>query len=84
MIVKTTLMALVRRPDKLPREFEKEIKENTTVNSFLSDLGYSSQEIRVLQVFVSSNNDTGSIRVPPDYILKNNDELFITIPVGGG
>jgi sulfur carrier protein ThiS len=84
MIVKVTLMALLRRPNDLPRKFERDIDEGTTVKEFLKQLGYTIQEIRLLQIFLSENNDTENQRVSLNYVLQENDELFLTIPVGGG
>ena len=85
MIVYIELMAIIRRPNNLPRVFSKEYNENTQVNTLLKDLGFSSQESKFLQVFVTGKDpDTGAIRAPRNYVLQNNDRVFITMPVGGG
>ena len=77
-------MALLRRPNDLPREFTKEIQEDTKLKIFLKDLGFNHSEIKMLQVFVSKSENKNNQRASLDYLIQNNDVLFITIPVGGG
>ncbi|MFX0117364.1 MAG: hypothetical protein ACFFB3_22645 [Candidatus Hodarchaeota archaeon] len=85
MIVHIELMAIIRRPNNLPRVFSWEFTENTQVKTLLEDLGFSSQESRFLQVFVTRGDlDSRAIRAPRNFALQNNDRVFITMPVGGG
>ncbi|MHA2252217.1 MAG: hypothetical protein ACXAD7_17765 [Candidatus Kariarchaeaceae archaeon] len=83
-MVKITLMALLKRPNDLPRIFDKEISGEVKLRSLLRDLGYTTQEIGMMQVFVSNNSEVNNQRVSLDYILQNDDEIFVTVPVGGG
>lgn len=86
MIIHIELMAIIKRPNDIPRVFSKEF-DNTklVVKALLEEIGFSPQEIKLLQVFVTSPDSSGNaIRVPRSYDLKNDDKVFITIPVGGG
>lgn len=76
-------MALIRRPTDLPRIFSRDVEENTKIKILLSDLGYNFQEIRMFQLFVT-NTSGEEERITRNYILKENDKIFVTIPVGGG
>ena len=75
-------MALIRRPQDLPRVFSWDVEENTKMKTLLSDLGYSVQDTRFFQLFVTRPD--GEERISKNYILQENDEIFVTIPVGGG
>lgn len=82
MKVNITMMALIRRPDDLPRIFSWEVEENTKIKTLLTDLGYNFQEIRMFQLYVTNIGE--ETKISRNYILKENDKIFITIPVGGG
>lgn len=76
-------MALLRRPNGLPRVFEKEIDFGININNFLVDLGFTHEEIRFMQVFVSNTKEKNQ-KISLNYEIKDDDEIFITIPIGGG
>lgn len=77
-------MAIIRRPDDVPRTFEREINETMTIKQLLTNLEFTSDEIRMLQCFVSSSTDKNNVRVQRSYALKDGDNLFFTLPIGGG
>lgn len=79
-------MAIIKRPNNIPRVFSKEFdNKRLVVKALLEDLGFSPQDIKLLQVFVTNPDSNGNaMRVPRNYTLGNNDKVFITIPVGGG
>ncbi|OLS25275.1 MAG: hypothetical protein HeimC2_19510 [Candidatus Heimdallarchaeota archaeon LC_2] len=83
MKVNVTLMALIKRPADLSRIFSWDVEENTKIKIVLADLGYNSQEIRLFQLYVTNSNGEAE-RITKNYILQENDEIFVTIPVGGG
>ncbi|MFV2014665.1 MAG: hypothetical protein ACC656_04515 [Candidatus Heimdallarchaeota archaeon] len=83
MKVNITLMALIRRPQDLPRIFSWDVEENTKIKILLTDLGYNFDEIRMFQLFVTKPGEETE-RITKNYILQENDEIFVTIPVGGG
>ncbi len=83
MKVKVTLMALIRRPKDLSRIFSWEVENDTKIKTLLTDLGYESQEIRMFQLYMTKTGEETE-RVTKNYILQENDEIFVTIPVGGG
>ncbi|MHA2496297.1 MAG: hypothetical protein ACXAEI_12475 [Candidatus Hodarchaeales archaeon] len=86
MIIHIELMAIIKRPNDIPRVFSKEFDNNQlVVKALLEEIGFSPQDIKLLQVFVTRPDSSGNAtRVPRNYALKNNDKVFITIPVGGG
>lgn len=81
--ISVTLMALIRRPDDLQRTFSVTVAENTTIYLFLSDMGYSRDEIRMFQIFITGR-DGETKKVARKYQFHDKDELFVTIPIGGG
>lgn len=83
MKVNVTLMALIRRPEDLSRIFSWNVEEDTEIKILLTDLGYNFQEIRMFQLYVTKNGEETE-RITKNYILQENDEIFVTIPVGGG
>lgn len=85
MEIKIELMAFIDRPENVNRIFSKRIDPNTTIQSLLLDLGFSQQSIRQMQFFVSNLEDNVKTdRVRRQYILQDEDQLFITLPIGGG
>ncbi|MFQ5980555.1 MAG: hypothetical protein ACE5OZ_20650 [Candidatus Heimdallarchaeota archaeon] len=85
MIIHIELMALIKRPNSLPRVFSKEFNRELVVRTLLKDLGFSSREIRFLQVFISRDDrKPDAKRVSRSYPLKDHDKVFITMPIGGG
>ena len=77
-------MSFVKRPNDVPRTFERELDKSMTVEQLLKHLGFTSDEIRMMQSFVSTVSDSNNVRVQRSYVLKDGDHLFITLPVGGG
>ncbi len=84
MKIYVELMSFIRRPDNVPRTFEHELDESTTISQLLKNLGYTSDEIRMMQTFVSTVTEKDNVRAQRSYVLKDGDHLFITLPVGGG
>ncbi|MCE7736832.1 MAG: hypothetical protein GPJ54_18255 [Candidatus Heimdallarchaeota archaeon] len=76
-------MALIRRPADLARVFSWDLEENTKIKTLLADLGYNSQEIRMFQLY-ATNPGGETERITRNYVLQEYDEIFVTIPVGGG
>ena len=75
--VNVELSGVVRNPFST-RKFSIEIASETSLNKFLLDNGFNRTELRYL--FVSVNH----IKVDLTYQLANDDNLFITVPAGGG
>ena len=84
MKIYVELMSFVKRPNDVPRTFERELDKSMTVEQLLKHLGFTSDEIRMMQSFVSTATDKNNVRVQRSYDLKDGDHLFITLPVGGG
>ena len=84
MKIYVELMSFIRRPNNVPRTFEQKMEKSMTVEQLLKHLGFTSDEIRMMQTFVSTITDTENVRVQRSYDLKDGDHLFITLPVGGG
>lgn len=83
LIILVTLMALIRRPEDLDRSFSLNVIHGSTVNNVLSELGYTKDEIRFFLLYIT--DDQGETeKISKKYILQQNDELFVSIPVGGG
>ena len=76
------MMALIRRPADLARIFTWDVEKDTKLKTLLSDIGYNSEEIRWFQLYVTINGEAE--RITKNYILQESDEIFVTIPVGGG
>lgn len=83
MKVNITLMALIRRPEDLSRIFSWDVENDTKIKTLLTDLGYNSDEIRMFQLYVT-NSDGEAEKITRNYILQEDDQIFVTIPVGGG
>ncbi|MHA1912514.1 MAG: hypothetical protein ACTSYA_12570 [Candidatus Kariarchaeaceae archaeon] len=71
------LSGVVRNPFST-RKFSKEVDPNTSLNKFLLDNGFNRTELRYL--FVSVNH----LKVDLAYLLLDEDNIFITVPAGGG
>jgi sulfur carrier protein ThiS len=84
MKIYVELMSFIRRPNGIPRTFEQKMDKSMTVEQLLIHLGFTSDEIRMMQSFVSTITDKNNVRVQRSYDLKDGDHLFITLPVGGG
>ena len=76
-------MALIRRPSDLTRVFSWDVEEDTKIKTLLTDLGYNTQEIRMFQLY-ATNPDGETERITKNYVLQEYDEIFVSIPVGGG
>ena len=75
-------MAFIRRPADLARIFTWDVEKDTKLKTLLFDIGYNSEEIRWFQLYVTINGEAE--RITKNYILQESDEIFVTIPVGGG
>ena len=84
MKINVEFMAFIRRPDNVPRVFEKQINEPMNIKQLLKHLEFTSDEIRMMQCFVSTSTDKNNVRVQRSYDLKDGDHLFVTLPIGGG
>ncbi|MCY3413689.1 MAG: hypothetical protein INQ03_18745 [Candidatus Heimdallarchaeota archaeon] len=85
MRITVEFMAFVRRPIGIERIFDQTLNNETTVNQFMENLGFSQSEINMMQYFVSDGSGKEkSSRVQKKYIFKEDDHLFITLPIGGG
>jgi hypothetical protein len=79
MKINIEFMGSLRRPKHLDRLETLEIPENYTLKELFKFLDYSLTEIRILQAF----RKDGSRIIPKD-VLKPNESIFLTIPIGGG
>lgn len=84
MKIEFLLMALLKRPKGLSRNFTLDIKEGTKLKTILLDLGYTNQEIRMFQLFVAKDGNEDSERISRSYEPTDGDKIMVTIPVGGG
>lgn len=84
MEIQVELMAIIKRPNDIPREFSREVDPNTKLRTFLKQLGFESSEIRQMQFFIGKPDQKEGDRVRTNYVLQDGDKLFITIPIGGG
>ena len=71
------LSGVVRNPFDT-RKFSIEVTPQTSLNNFLLANGFNRTELRYL--FVSVNHT----KVDLTYQLTDGDNLFITVPAGGG
>ena len=77
--ISVELMASIRRLNDMPRVSDQIISGSTTMRKLLIQLGFDAlTEISTLITYVNKE------RVRLNYILRNKDYLFITIPIGGG
>ncbi len=83
LAIKVTLMALIRRPDDFERTSTVTVHKGTSAYLLLSDMGYSKEEIMLFQLFIT-NTGSETVKIQRKYELRHKDELFVTIPVGGG
>jgi len=77
IIVKVSITGVLKRPNN-DNDFKIELPENSTLNSLLSKLNYSEDHINYIIPII--NGRKSNLRV----ILKNDDEVTLTLPVGGG
>lgn len=79
MKIKVEFMGILRRPEALDRIEIIDIPDNSSLRALLKVLEYSDIEIRRLQAFHKDGTKIGLKDV-----LKDGDDLFLTIPIGGG
>jgi sulfur carrier protein ThiS len=73
------LMAAVRNPFKSKkRKNEIKLQSHLRLDELLNQVGFQKKEISWLVPIVNGN------RVSRDYLLKDKDVVFITLPIGGG
>jgi hypothetical protein len=73
------LVASVRNP--FPSQKRTEIvqyQETMTIKELLLRVGFKSEELLHLIPIVNGSRTT------QDYLLQNNDHIWITLPIGGG
>ncbi|MCG3218546.1 MAG: hypothetical protein KAR35_06055 [Candidatus Heimdallarchaeota archaeon] len=75
--INVELSGVVRNPFST-RKFSKKVELETSLHKFLSNNGFNRTELRYL--FVSVNRK----KVDLTYQLIDGDNLFITVPAGGG
>lgn len=75
--VKVELMSAVRCPRE-ERNFELELPSGATVRMMLTMIGFKEDEVEHLRVFV--NNKWAHL----DKALKDDDEVWVGVVVGGG
>ncbi len=78
------LMAIIKRPNNVPRTFEREMDKPLTIKELLMNLDFTLDEIRMMQCFITTSTKSKSVRVERNYTLRNGDNLFVTLPIGGG
>lgn len=77
--VTVELMAAVRNPFKSKkRKNEIKLPAQLQLDAFLKQVGFQKKEISWLVPIVNGN------RVSRDYLIKDKDTIFITLPIGGG
>jgi hypothetical protein len=79
MHINIEFMASLRRPKDLDRIAKIEVPDDLTLKQVLKNLGYSFNEIRILQAFRSDGS-----RLTLKDTLNDGEKVFLTIPVGGG
>ena len=84
MKINVEFMSFIKRPNNVPRTFERDIEKSMTIEQFLIHLGFTLDEIRMMQNYISTSSNKKNVRAQRSYALKDGDSLFITIPVGGG
>lgn len=77
--IEIELMASLKRPNNISRLSVQKTIPSTTIRELLLQLGYD--ELIDLPILLTYVNED---RVHINYILKDNDKIFVTIPIGGG
>ena len=73
------LVASVRNPfASKKRKKIIELKEDTTIRKILLAEGFDESELEYLIPIVNGSRTTH------DYLVANNDHIWITLPIGGG
>jgi hypothetical protein len=75
--INVELSGVVRNPFST-RQFSMEVESSTSLNKFLLENGFNRTELKYL--FVSVNHK----KIDLTYQLADGDNLFITVPAGGG
>ena len=79
--VKIKLVAAVRNPfpnQKRTNVITYNKAEDTTIRTLLQQIGFKEEEILHLIPIVNGN------RTDHDHLLQDNDDIWITLPIGGG
>ena len=72
-------MGSLRRPKDLDRTATIELPNDCTLKQLLNFLEYTENEIRVLMAFRIDGT-----KIKQKEVLKDNENIFLTIPIGGG
>ena len=75
--VKVSITGVLKRPNN-KNDFNIELPDNSTLRSLLYKLDYNEDHISYIIPII--NGRKGDLRV----VLKNGDEVILTLPVGGG
>jgi len=75
--VKIELMHVLKRLRE-ERNFELELPDDATVRTMLANVGFKKNELEHLRIFV--NNKWARL----DKVLKDSDDIWVGIVVGGG
>ena len=75
--INVELSGVVRNPFST-RKFTMEVESAISLRKFLLDNGFNRTELKYL--FVSANQK----RIDLNYQFSNDDNIFITVPAGGG
>jgi len=75
--VKIELMPVLKRLRK-ERKFELELPDDATVRTMLENVGFKKDELAHLRIFV--NNKSAHL----DKVLKDRDDIWVGVVVGGG
>ena len=77
--IKIELVAAVRNP--FPNQKRTKIMKydkETTIGTILLQIGFKDEELKHLIPIVNGH------RTNHDYLLQDNDHIWITLPIGGG
>ena len=73
------LVASVRNPFPSQKRIEiVQYEETMTIRTLLQRVGFKSEELPHLIPIVNGSRTT------QDYLLQDNDHIWITLPIGGG
>lgn len=77
IVVKVSITGVLKRPNN-DNDFTMELPDNSSIRALLNKLDYNEDHIPYIIPII--NGKKGSIRV----VLHNDDEVILTLPVGGG
>ena len=77
IVVKVSIIGVLKRPNN-DNDFKIELPDNSTLRSLLNKLDYNEDHFSYIISII--NGTKGDLRV----VLHNDDEVTLTLPVGGG